>query len=80
MKDVMEIGSDAFDRAGPGEAGAALIAVPRDAELEDALARMRQHGAHVALSVDRDGVTRGVLFVEDAIEVLVGEINDATAA
>jgi CBS domain containing-hemolysin-like protein len=80
MKDVMEIGSDAFTEPVPAKRVRRLIAVPRDAELEDALARMRQHGAHVALSVDRDGVTRGVLFVEDAIEVLVGEINDATAA
>ena len=57
-----------------------LVAVPRDAELEDALASMRRHGAHVAKSVDPTGTTLGLLFLEDVLEVLVGEINDATAA
>ena len=32
----------------------------------------------MATSVDPDGTPRGVLFLEDAIEVLVGEIHDAT--
>jgi CBS domain containing-hemolysin-like protein len=80
MKDVMEINDGAFTQPVPTKRLRRLISVPRDAELEDALARMRQHGSHMAKSVDRHGVTRGVLFVEDAIEVLVGEINDATAA
>ncbi len=40
---------------------------------------MRQHGSHVACCVDETGTVRGLLFLEDAIEVLVGEIHDATA-
>jgi CBS domain containing-hemolysin-like protein len=39
---------------------------------------MRQHGSHVAKSVDESGTTRGLLFLEDAVEVLVGEIHDTT--
>ena len=39
---------------------------------------MRQHGSHLARSADEDGVTQGLLFLEDAIEVLVGEIHDGT--
>ena len=80
MKDVMELEGDEFTRPLPAKRVRRLIAIPRSAELEDALARMRQHGSHVARSVDEAGTTRGLLFLEDAIEVLVGEIHDATAA
>jgi CBS domain containing-hemolysin-like protein len=80
MKDVMELSADEFHQPVPDKRLRRLIAIPREAELEDALARMRQHGSHVAKSVDERGVTRGLLFLEDAIEVLVGEIHDATAA
>ena len=80
MKDVMELPIDDYDRPIPRKRLRRLVSVPRDAELEDALATMRQHGAHVARSVDADGTTRGLLFLEDAVEVLVGKIHDATAA
>ncbi|MBC7632833.1 hemolysin family protein [Aeromicrobium sp.] len=79
MKDVMELEGDEFTRPLPAKRVRRLIAIPRSAELEDALARMRQHGSHVARSVDEAGTTLGLLFLEDAIEVLVGEIHDATA-
>ncbi|CAN5516470.1 hemolysin family protein [soil metagenome] len=79
MKDVMELEVAQFDEPIPAKRLRRLIAIARDVELEDALARMRQHGSHVAKSVDADGVTTGLIFLEDAIEVLVGEIHDATA-
>lgn len=80
MKDVMELTGDDFARPLPAKRIRRLITIPHTLELEDALARMRQHGSHVAKSVDESGTTRGLLFLEDAIEVLVGEIHDATAA
>jgi CBS domain containing-hemolysin-like protein len=80
MKDVMDIHGDAFHEPVPAKRIRRLIAVPRDADVEDGLARLRQHGAHVARTVDVDGNTVGLLFLEDVLEVLVGEINDATAA
>ncbi|MET1087205.1 MAG: hypothetical protein ABWY04_08805, partial [Arthrobacter sp.] len=49
------------------------------AELEDALATMRRTGAHVARVFDGHGTTTGVLFLEDIIEELVGEVQDATS-
>jgi magnesium and cobalt exporter, CNNM family len=76
MKDVMETPAKEFDDPVPPKRRRRLIAIHRDAELEDALTRMRQHGSHVAKSVDDGGSTRGLLFLEDAIEVLVGEINE----
>jgi CBS domain containing-hemolysin-like protein len=47
-------------------------------ELEDALASMRRVHAHMAKAVDLSGKVRGVLFLEDILEELVGEVQDAT--
>ena len=48
--------------------------------ISDALATMRRTGAHVARVFDAHGNTTGVLFLEDIIEELVGEVQDATSA
>jgi CBS domain containing-hemolysin-like protein len=56
----------------------ALISIFEDTDLEDALATMRRSGAHLARSFTAEGVTTGVLFLEDIIEELVGEVQDAT--
>jgi CBS domain containing-hemolysin-like protein len=77
MKDVMDLGPDQFDRPVPAKRMRRLVAVARDAELEDALARLRQNGAHLGVTVDPQGRVRGILFLEDVLEVLVGEIDDA---
>ncbi len=55
-----------------------LISVYRGSDLEDALASMRRSGVHVARAFDENGSTQGVLFLEDIIEELVGEVQDAT--
>jgi CBS domain containing-hemolysin-like protein len=80
MKDVMDIHGDNFNAPVPAKRIRRLVAVPREADLEDGLTRLRQNGAHVARTVDQDGNTVGLLFLEDVLEVLVGEVNDATAA
>ena len=54
------------------------MAKERDSDLEDALTMMRRSGGHVAQVFDAEGTTRGVLFLEDIIEELVGEVQDAT--
>jgi len=76
VKDVMDL--DDFDDPVPAKRVRRLISVSRDSQLEDAMRRMRQHGSHVARVVGPDGGTTGVLFLEDVLEVLVGEVNDAT--
>ena len=50
----------------------------QDTEIEDALETMRQEGNHLSAVVDDAGATLGVVFLEDVIEVLVGEISDST--
>ena len=47
-------------------------------EVEDVLATMRRSGAHVALVRD-DADISGVVFLEDIIEELVGEVRDSVA-
>ena len=78
LKDVIDLRDDEFDDPVPPKRIRQLISVFRDSELEDALALMRRSGAHVARAFDEHGATRGVLFLEDIIETLVGEVQDAT--
>jgi CBS domain containing-hemolysin-like protein len=78
VKDVMDLEGPAFDAPVPDKRVRRLVSVPATAELEDAMRTMRQHGAHVARVVDRAGGTTGALFLEDVLEVLVGEVDDAT--
>jgi CBS domain containing-hemolysin-like protein len=78
LKDVIDLRADEFDEPVPPKRIRQLISVFWDSELEDALALMRRSGAHVARAFDEHGETRGVLFLEDIIETLVGEVQDAT--
>jgi CBS domain containing-hemolysin-like protein len=78
LKDVIDLRDDELDVPVPPKRIRQLISVFRDAELEDALTLMRRSGAHVARAFDEHGATRGVLFLEDIIETLVGEVQDAT--
>ncbi|ARC57255.1 Hemolysin C [Frondihabitans sp. 762G35] len=78
LKDVLDIDADEFFDPVPPKRIRQLISIYEGTELEDALATMRRAGIHVARSFDADGTTRGVLFLEDIIEELVGEVQDAT--
>ena len=53
-----------------------LASVTPEAEVEDALAAMQASGAHLA-RVQQDGRCVGVVFLEDILEELVGEVRDA---
>jgi CBS domain containing-hemolysin-like protein len=55
-----------------------LPTIAHDAQVESALALMRRSGAHVA-AVTRDSATLGIVFLEDIIEELVGEVRDSLA-
>lgn len=55
-----------------------LASVSESTDLEDVLAQLQRTGIHIARVVDTNGETTGVLFLEDIIEELVGEVNDAT--
>ncbi len=78
LKDVIDLEDDEFTEPVPPKRIRQLISMYCGTDLEDALATMRRSGVHVARSFDENGATRGVLFLEDIIEELVGEVHDAT--
>jgi CBS domain containing-hemolysin-like protein len=55
-----------------------LATVQAADEVEEVLRIMQRTGAHLARVVDPDGTARGVVFLEDVIEELVGEVTDAS--
>ena len=78
LKDVIDLPEDEFDDPVPPNRIRRLVSILASAELEDALALMRRSGSHLARSVDAEGRTIGVFFLEDILEELVGEVQDAT--
>ena len=78
LKDVIDLPEDEYTEPVPPKRIRQLISIFRSTDLEDALATMRRSGVHVARAFDEDGATTGVLFLEDIIEELVGEVQDAT--
>ncbi|MDJ0320892.1 hemolysin family protein [Pseudarthrobacter sp. PS3-L1] len=81
LKDVMDLTSaEKFSERVPAKRIRQLASAFSGSDLEDALATMRRTGAHVARVFNAEGGTTGVLFLEDIIEELVGEVQDATSA
>ena len=78
LKDVLDLDDDEYTEPVPPKRIRQLISIFRETDLEDALATMRRSGTHVARAFDEQGATKGVLFLEDIIEELVGEVQDAT--
>jgi CBS domain containing-hemolysin-like protein len=78
LKDVLDLsGPDTADEPVPADRLRDLPVVGAADELEDALAQIRAEGAHVARVRGEDGSTTGVLFLEDIVEELIGEVQDA---
>jgi CBS domain containing-hemolysin-like protein len=78
LKDVIDLRDNEVDQPIPAKRVRTLISLPATMELEDALASMKRVGAHMARSFDRRGQLVGVLFLEDILEELIGEVQDAT--
>ncbi|WP_156759856.1 hemolysin family protein [Microbacterium karelineae] len=82
LKDVLrDAGDDDEDKVRapiPAKRIHHMVPVSRTTDLEDALALMRQQGRHLARVRAEDGRTVSVLFLEDILEELVGEVHDAT--
>lgn len=77
-KDVIAVSGEALDRTVPARSVRRMAVVAADAEAEDVLSRMRQSGAHLATVKDDGGSVLGVLFLEDILEELIGEVHDAS--
>lgn len=81
LKDVLRAAENGDGQARPIAAKRIhhMVPVMETTDLEDALALMRRAGRHLAQVRDEDGETTAVLFLEDIIEELIGEVQDATA-
>jgi CBS domain containing-hemolysin-like protein len=81
LKDVLrsaDVPDERLDKPVPAKRIHHMVPVQETTDLEDALATMRRTGRHLARVRDQRGETTGVLFLEDIIEELVGEVQDAT--
>ncbi len=78
LKDVLRIPLERYETP-IGEARVrSMVNLHADEEIEDVLASMQGTGTHMARVIDGNEQAIGVIFLEDVIEALVGEIRDAT--
>lgn len=79
VKDVMDLaGTPEFQQPIPFDSLRPLARLDRSTEIEDALNSLRRSRDHVAIVIDEHEEIAGALFLEDIIEVLVGEVYDST--
>ncbi|HIY65481.1 MAG TPA: hemolysin family protein [Candidatus Agrococcus pullicola] len=78
IKDVLGTKDEASGLPVQGKRIRRLASLFEQSELEDAMQLMRSSGAHVAKTFNAEGETTGLLFLEDILEELVGEVRDAT--
>ncbi|GAB3595034.1 hemolysin family protein [Angustibacter peucedani] len=77
LKDVLYADDERYEQPVPPKRVRSLVTVGAGDEVEDVLATMQRSGAHLARVVEADRVT-GVVFLEDVLEELVGEVQDET--
>lgn len=78
IKDLVRLGEDRIAEPIPAKRIREMVSLHAETELEDVLARMQARGIHLARIHDSAGAELGVVFLEDVIEELVGEVHDAT--
>ncbi|WP_025134133.1 hemolysin family protein [Leucobacter sp. PH1c] len=78
IKDLVRLGEDRITEPIPAKRIREMVSLHAETELEDVLARMQARGIHLARIHDASGAELGVVFLEDVIEELVGEVHDAT--
>lgn len=78
LKDVMALPEAAASDEVPVTAVRSLSNMSLNDDLDSALTAMQRTGSHMARVFTDGGQTVGVLFLEDVLEVLIGEIHDAT--
>ena len=78
LKDVLYADEEERLEPVPAKRVRRMANVRRDDEVESVLQTMQATGSHLARVVDEDGGVVGVVFLEDVIEELVGEVSDAS--
>ena len=78
LKDVLYADDERHDLPIPPKRIRRLATVREGDEVEDVLATMQLTGAHLARVIGESGEVTGVVFLEDVLEELVGEVTDTT--
>jgi CBS domain containing-hemolysin-like protein len=78
LKDVLYADDERHELPVPPKRIRRLATVREGDEVEDVLATMQLTGAHLARVIDESGEVTGVVFLEDVLEELVGEVTDTT--
>lgn len=78
IKDVLRLGEKHLGQPYAAKRLRAMPTVSAETDLEDVLALMQKQGTHLARVHEKSGALIGVLFLEDVIEELIGEVRDAT--
>jgi CBS domain containing-hemolysin-like protein len=78
LKDVLYADDERHEQPIPPKRVRRLATVREDDEVEAVLATMQLTGAHLARVIDAEGLVSGVVFLEDVLEELVGEVTDTT--
>ncbi|WP_167203005.1 hemolysin family protein [Actinomyces respiraculi] len=77
LKDVLYAEGEERDQPVHSWLERAMVPVKLEDEVEEVLVAMQRSGAHLGRVEDPDGGLMGVVFLEDILEELVGEVNDA---
>jgi CBS domain containing-hemolysin-like protein len=78
VKDLLYADDERYTQPVPDKRVRTLASVSPTDDVEDVLAVMQRSGSHLAGVTDPSGGTLGVVFLEDVLEQLVGEVSDAT--
>jgi CBS domain containing-hemolysin-like protein len=78
FKDVLYAQDEAYTEPVPPRRIRPFATARQTEEIEDVLLTMQRTGAHLARVVSSSGQTTGVVFLEDVLEELVGEVADAS--
>lgn len=74
VKDVLDL--EDSDRAVPQHVWRPMATLRAELPLDDALTVMRRAATHLAQVADASGRVLGLVALEDALELLVGEVHD----
>ncbi|MBM7051049.1 hemolysin family protein [Rothia sp. ZJ1223] len=78
VKDTLNFSGDRAEENIPWSRLRPLASLRPEMEIDEALAVMQRNQAHLSHVVSKTGQSLGVLFLEDILEQLVGEIKDTT--
>jgi CBS domain containing-hemolysin-like protein len=78
LKDILYADDERHEQPIPPKRVRRLATVREEDEVEAVLATMQLTGAHLARVIHDEGRVTGVVFLEDLLEELVGEVTDTT--